>query len=438
MNRVAALIACSTTCLWPMQAFATERAQDDLQQMLERRLVEQDQRIRELESRLNALLSAQAPVQLNTLSSTTARPSSVQTNKQSLTDAQAGGLKVRGRLQTDALLVNGDEHVGGVATQIRRFYLGVEGRSEDGFRYQAEADFAGGKVVLQDAFVGYQLNAQSELLAGHLKAPITADDMTSDVSTLFLERSNFSTIMAPGRRVGIAARSSFPNWGIRGAILGERDDSALDSVREESWLTALRVHTHGNIREHLLHYAVSGYYVAPSKSDIGASFSLRPETNRASQALATGLFKADHGVFTGGETAFQSGSFLLQFEGGVLNWDGKGTEQEFSGWSGQLSWIPTGESRPYDAQAGLFGRVEPRVPLNDGGLGAVEVGARMTHVQLDSGDLEDREMSTYGVVANWYPKKRWRVGVNAILARVSLNDRDDERAYLTARLAVDW
>lgn len=167
--------------------------------------------------------------------------------------------------------------------------------------------------------------------------------------------------------------------------------------------------------------------------------SQKPETNRALTLVDTGTFVADHGAFAGGELGFSHGPFLLQAEGGTLKWQGPGADPRFSGWSAQASWRLTGESRPYDPKAGVFGRVAPARSWTDGGPGAFEVGVRMTGVDLNDARIAGGRMTTEGVVMNWYPGTRLRLGANLIHARVERPGVVDlEQTLLTLRAAADW
>jgi phosphate-selective porin OprO/OprP len=397
---------------------------------MQARLGAQDARIRELETKLNRLLATQVE-QIPTATPTApSKPAPVE-------EITA---KVRGRFQADALVLNSGDGVTPTGTQIRRFYLGAEGKILGGLRYQAEADFAGNRVALQDVLLAYQANPATEFVVGYFKPQITADDMTSDVYTLFLERSAYAGVFAPGRRVGAGVNYAGSGWGVRAGVFGEREDSALDVARSEGWVASLRGHADLMPGDDVLHLAVSTYYSASSDTDHVFAFSQRPETNRALTAISTGDFRADHGVFVGGELGYGHGPILFQAEGGTLRFKGAGgPSPDFTGWSAQLSWRPTGEPRPYDAKTGVFGRVTPAAPLSAGGLGAIEVGLRATQVELNDGPVTGGELTTYGAVLNWYPVTRVRLGANLIRStteRPGLPDID--QTALTARAAIDW
>jgi phosphate-selective porin OprO/OprP len=53
-------------------------------------------------------------------------------------------------------------------------------------------------------------------------------------------------------------------------------------------------------------------------------------------------------------------------------------------WSVTAGWLISGESAPYSARAGTFGRIRPNLPISKGGLGSLELLAR--HQRLDNSD----------------------------------------------------
>lgn len=405
-------------------------------QALEAKVRAQDERIRQLEDQVQRLLarvpdpqpaSAQAP-------GATA-PAPAQGEAKSVGDEVT--IKLRGRVQVDASLGSGEDVSFG--TQIRRFYLGAEGKLGGGFRYLAEADFAGNDVSLQDVLIGYEIDPDTELVVGHFKPSNTNDDLTSDVHTLFLERSAFASVFAPGRRIGAAAHHAGRDWGVRVGLFGEREDRALDTDRAEAWLASGRVHADLLPGDDVLHVAVSGYYSEPSSSERSVRITQKPEVNRAPTVLDTGVFDADHGMFGGAEIAFAHGRFTVQAEGGALSYEGAAADPLFWGVSAQASWRWTGESRPYDVASGTFGRVKPDRSFADGGAGAFETGVRFTHVDLDDGNLLGGRLTTYGIVLNWFPVTRVRVSGNFIHAETDrLIGPDLKHNLFAVRGAVDW
>ena len=429
----AAFAAVTATAVWA--APASTEIQD-----LESRLRAQDARIQQLEAEVRRL-SAQAAAKPNppteAPASGTAAPAPAKVAAVPARKGEDVTIKLRGRIQVDASLGSGKDMSFG--TQIRRFYLGAEGKFAGGFRYLAEADFAGNDVSLQDVLIGYQVDPGTELVVGHFKPFITNDDLTSDVYTLFLERSAYATVFSPGRRIGAGVNHAGDSWGVHAGLFGEREDRSLDTNRSEAWLASGRVHADLLPGDDVLHVAVSGYYSEPSSSDHAVRITQKPEVNRAPVVLDTGVFRADHGLFGGAELAYARGPLTVQAEGGVLGYTGATTDPLFWGYSAQASWRWTGEARPYDVASGTFGRVTPARSFASGGAGAFETGLRLTHVDLDDDGVFGGKLTTYGIVLNWFPVTRVRLSANFIHADTDrINGPDLKHDLLAIRGAVDW
>lgn len=401
---------------------AAAQSSDGQVSALEQRIEAQDARIKALEAQLARLVEQKTASAAPDVQVTPPAPKPA---------SEYPTARIRGRLQVDALLVNapGERATG---TQVRRAQIGVEGQITRELRYAINGEFAGSRVALEDTLVGYRLSERGELLAGYFKPPIALDEMTSDLWTLFLERSAYATAFAPGRRVGVGGIYGGDGWGLRGGLFGERDDALLDGDRAEGWLAASRIHADLLPGKAALHAALSAYRSVVG-SDGRVSLSQRPEVGRAPAVLATGSFAAERGLFLGGELAYGAGPLTVQAEGGTLRYSGGPFEPRFWGYSGQVGWRITGEPRAYDPRAGIFGRVTPT-----GRLGAFELGLRTTYVDLTDNGILGGRLRTVGGVINWYPVQRVRIAGNIIHAVTERASRDDEQTLVTVRGGVDW
>ena len=104
------------------------------------------------------------------------------------------------------------------------------------------------------------------------------------------------------------------------------------------------------------------------------------------------------------------------------------------GYLGALVFL-TDDHRLYDAETGQFERVKPARPLTEGGVGAVEIGAR-----LDGLDLTDAEGEAGGsggaaiagtAILNWYPTDILRFTASHTLTRVTDGPDEGDRVNAT-------
>lgn len=355
-------------------------------------------------------------------------------------------MEFRGRIQLDALAAGptaGKSH-----GELRRLYLGVKGDFAN-FAYVADIDFAGfndNELMLQDLRFTWNPEGDTRILAGHFKPPVISENITSDLNTLFLERSAYATIFPTGRYWGAAVDHMPGRWGFQIGVFGARGAELVHGDFDTVRLVAARLHgnplhdpTAEDPSRSVLHLAAS--VLASNRPDRDA-FSLRgkPEVNLAPEVLDTSRIHGEDMLFTGVELGFQQGPWLLQAEGGRTRLYRPATANpDLQGWSAQISWRPTGEARPYDMREGVFENPKPRQPLDEGGIGAFEVAARVGQTDLDDRDVRGGKLTTISAAASWFPIERVRLmmnWVNVDSRHRLLGQRDDN--YVAMRAQVSW
>ncbi|MFZ5532153.1 MAG: porin [Pseudomonadota bacterium] len=126
----------------------------------------------------------------------------------------------------------------------------------------------------------------------------------------------------------------------------------------------------------------------------------------------------------------------------VLDRGDTAEDVNFSGWHAQAAWLMTGERRPYKASEGVFDRVIPKASVGLGGIGAWELAARVSEVNLNDGNIVGGEERNLTLALNGYLTSNIRLMLNYI--RVLELDRpgnaadQDEPSIIGARLHVDF
>jgi phosphate-selective porin OprO/OprP len=153
-----------------------------------------------------------------------------------------------------------------------------------------------------------------------------------------------------------------------------------------------------------LHLGVSGRRVGADEDHL--RFRGRPESNVSDYYVDSGGFVADHAAEMGLESLWGAGPFLASAEY-TRAWvyaPGSG-DPRFWGTYVTVSYVLTGEHRPYDKKVAYARRILPDRPW-----GAWEVVGRYSHVdvtdQLVEGGVFDR--GTIGL--NWWATRRWKIG----------------------------
>ncbi|MFN7641510.1 MAG: OprO/OprP family phosphate-selective porin [Burkholderiales bacterium] len=132
----------------------------------------------------------------------------------------------------------------------------------------------------------------------------------------------------------------------------------------------------------------------------------RPESNVSDFYVDTGTFAAERALHLGLEALWQQGPWSVIGEWVHAKVDApRSGDPSFSGGYLGVSWVVTGESRPYDTSVGYARRVQP-----SGANGALELVARASRVDLDDGAVQGGRFVKSYLGANWWATPRLKFG----------------------------
>ena len=356
-------------------------------------------------------------------------------------------LRVGGRVNTDFALVSTDSGLedaigksqdGAEIRRARLFASGSIGRME----YKAQFDFSEAEIeaagALKDAYVGFnQLPVVGSLKVGHFKEPFGLEELTSTNHITFMERSSTSPF-APSRNVGVGFQNAVGDSRMTYAagIFRDSNDVAR-SFGGDGWnytgrLTGLPVY--GDDGRRLLHL---GAALSRQGIPLGTTiFLAKPESNLAQDFLNTGFFAASSVDLLGLEAASVFGPFSLQSEYVRASTEAEEVgDPSFNAFYVTGSFFATGEHRVYNRPLGEFGRVIPMLSVVDGGIGAWELAARYSQMDLNDASLQGGAMKNFTLGLNWYLNAHTRVMWNYLHSRV---ENTGDADILQMRLKVDF
>lgn len=349
-----------------------------------------------------------------------------------------------GRIQVDAASISDDATNldPGSGTEFRRARLYAKGTLYKDWAFKSQIDFAGNEVTLKDMYIQHK---PSNITIGQHKMPFSLEELTSSKYITFMERA-LPNVFATGRRIGASwgTHNDLMSLTVAGYGQEEGGDEDEEGFGAGARLTFAPVNSNGNV----LHLGAAGAWEnAPDAADDKLRLRQRPEAHITERMVSTGqLMNVDDFTKYGAELAAVFGPLSLQGEymmADVKRTDGL-DDVEFDGWYAFLSWFLTGESRPYDASKGVFGRVKPKQNFGQGGPGAWELAFRYSELDLNDGDdarvdgaLEPLsggvwggEMENFTVGVNWYINPMMRVMFNYI-------NVDSKRPTLGAMVGPD-
>ncbi|MDL5048716.1 porin [Oscillatoria amoena NRMC-F 0135] len=198
----------------------------------------------------------------------------------------------------------------------------------------------------------------------------------------------------------------FWNAGVYGDFLSEGQ-----SFSTYRWQTAFRVgwlpvYDAGN--QSVLHVGISYRYGEPDEGTIRVRS--RPEANPATYFVDTGVFSSDYSSQWGGEAYYSAGPWMAGSEVYAHHFSSQEADDPvFYGGDAVVSYMITGETRPYNTATAILGFVPVKRPVFKGGPGAWEVLCRFSTYDLTTGTLEGGKFWRITPMVNWYLSKDIRL-----------------------------
>ncbi len=379
----------------------------------------------------------------------------------------------------------------GTGSEIRDFQIEVRGRLYNKTLFRLQFDVDDGKAEVQDNyFERGEIMYVGRIRFGHFKEPFGLENTTSSRNLVFMERSLTDTL-TPARGVGISLANTFCEerltWNL-GAFFDTNSVEKISESRAFSLVGRLTgVALRNDEKRELLHVGVS-CGLRSLKSAL--RYEARPEVNSAPRYLDTGDFSAETMSLFNLESAYSRGPLLLQGEciwnrasGGMgaedVTWNAIADEaadwfpklvewlRGHSGWErpsdsvlwnipfdlsargdlsffgvyGQVSYILTGEQRPYDVSSGVFGAPVPEHPFSFRkfrGLGAWEVAARLSRLDLTDAYMDGGRETNVTLGVNWYMNRNMRMAFNYVHGKVERDEYEGSVDAVQMRLQIDF
>ena len=322
-------------------------------------------------------------------------------------------LRVGGRIYLDFVHYFEDlNDLGPDGFGLRNFQIDADGRFSEKWLFRLSIGgmakggrFDGSGAYVDDAYVTY-VGEKNAWIFGQQDEPFSLEQMTSSLATTFMERA-LPNALVPGKTIGISFRTTRNQWSMSAGLFGENIGSDKDGGDQGYGFTGrfvFRPQTPGQV---LYHLGGSLSYRGLPGSD-SVYFRYRPESGLTDiRYVNTGdILEADRVKRVGLEAAFASGplSFQAEYIAAYTDRNSGYDNLSFYGWYAYVSWFVAGGSRKYFPQEAIFGYPEIKSKW-----GALELAARYSTLNLNSGSIpggQERNV-TFGI--NWYIDRRFRV-----------------------------
>jgi phosphate-selective porin OprO/OprP len=329
-----------------------------------------------------------------------------------------------GRLQFDAGVFIQDRTNLGDGVEVRRARIKSYGTVWKDWDYKIEVNFDPDLgVPVTDGWLRYSGFKSFDVTVGHQKVPFSQSSMTSSNWQVFQERALSDAFIdnreQGRRRMGVVLASHGKKWSYSGGVFaGGLDDSGGE---DEDFGTGHRF-VFAPIAEKTKVLAMGGSaiyrHIAGSSS---VRLRSRPEAHLAGANLVnTGVLTTVEDIFLYNiEATAVVGRFHGQAEySAVRSWRSSGDSTlDFYGFYLQAGVFLTGESRNYEQKSGKYKRV---IPAN-AALGAWEVAARFSQLDLSNGDVRGGVQRNVTLGLNWWANANVMFRFNYIYGNASPN-----------------
>ena len=260
---------------------------------------------------------------------------------------------------------------------------------------------------------------------GFSKTPVGFEGNTSTGATTFLELALPGEAIYANRRLGIDWALERPHFVINAGYYAGGDlNGGSDGHMVASRVAWVPLNEAGRV----IHLGLSASRERPSGSidgrgvytPPGARLRARPEAGLASQLIDSGtLAPAEHIDRRGFEALWIHGPWSAQGEylAATVTLADQRPNYRAHGYYAFVSWVVTGESRPY--AGGNVGDIKPQ-----GRLGAFELALRYSELDLDHAGVRGGHERNWTLGANWYINRYLKLQANYVRAR---SERPDVR-----------
>lgn len=345
-------------------------------------------------------------------------------------------LKFGGRIMFDYAFwntnINGtDESFSG--SEFRRVRLFNSGQVYKNVKYKVQFDFDGDGASFKDVYMEItKVPFVGNVKVGHFKEPFRLEALTSSKYMTFMERA-LPIAFSPERNVGLMLHNSFMDnkLSIQAGIFqnGLSDEEQNGNRNITSRISYLPI----NNNDQLLHLGIG--FSSRKNSDNTYSVSTRPENHMGNKLISASIENVEQTNLIGTEMAWVMGPLSVQGEY-IMNTVDADETYNFTSYYGQISYFLTGEKRKYKNSLAGFDRVSPGKNLGNDGMGALELAARYSSMDLSEANGGILNDITLGL--NWYLNPSTRIMFNYVMGVADVNSEDINENTLQMRMQIDF
>ncbi|MEM7305447.1 MAG: porin [Planctomycetota bacterium] len=303
----------------------------------------------------------------------------------------------------------------------------------DDWGLRLDNDFGGTVEGWKSVYLRYYGLDSARVTLGNQVTPFSMEQSTSSNAIPFLERS-IANALATGLNMGLAVSTRGDNWSAATGFFNDPLDSNAKKRSAGSGLVGRATWAPVLESDGVVHLGAS---LERRDVDPGSRFRIRarPESGLANNRLVNtrSITDVDSTSTYGLEAATRYGPLTVQAEYLRTDVDRESTDVDFDGWYVQANYMLTGETRRYRRSRGSFAVIDPQSDY-----GALEVGLRLSALDLNDEDIDGGEEQNVTLGLNWYWSRNVRFMANYVRAEAEPNQdgADDQVDILQFRAQV--
>jgi phosphate-selective porin OprO/OprP len=273
---------------------------------------------------------------------------------------------------------------------------------------QKDYDWSSGNwYTVFDALLGIPLWGEyGRIQIGKMKEPISMERSMGLVFEQVMERPMHLDAFLPSRDIGVTLSDMLLDGRVRwrAGFFNDWIDEPGLSFSQSDMVGVGRLTTVAYEEgERLLHLGV-GYRYVSLKEGMG-HYDVGPEQNFVPPWLDTGEFSAESSQTLNLELTWMDGPLWIASEYTTVWVDSEQYgDPTFRGYHISVNYFVTGEHRGYNHRTGTVRRIRPVLDFSEGGLGAVELSARYSYLDLNDAAIQGGEMSIVSAGFIWHPR----------------------------------
>ena len=334
---------------------------------------------------------------------------------------------------------------------IRRAYIGVQGKIAGDWTFDVTADVAQTGAALDVAWLNWGAYKEVQLRAGQFKMPMEIEELTSSRFIDFTERS-FVNQLAPAKERGAMIHGT-PFTGVFYGLAasngnGKNNNETSSTVDGKDYIGRLGVNVAEMIgnKDMVLHFA--GSY-SGGREAAGAAPSERTEARGITFFTPAAFATSYDRTRTAAEASLAWNPVKLQGEWLKAKFEtvsATPVDREIAAYYAEVMWLITGEKYADAYRNGAYGAIKPNRPFKKGtdGWGAWELGLRYS--KFDAGDFptivgQSRKANAITAGLKWIPTTNTRVYLNYIKTKFDepvnvVGGTTDHEKAINVRLAL--